>query len=68
MTNTAKEVESRALAAFLYAVPDSLPAGLIGLGGAKFRLPVMVGLTGEDFAPFGDSKLSCSLDAVRDIG
>lgn len=47
MTNTEKEVESRSLAAFLYAIPVSLLAGLIGLGGAEFRLPVMVGLMGE---------------------
>jgi uncharacterized membrane protein YfcA len=29
--------------AFLYAVPISLLGGLIGLGGAEFRLPVLAG-------------------------
>lgn len=40
-------IKARPLAAFLYSIPVSLLAGLIGLGGAEFRLPVIVGLMGE---------------------
>lgn len=32
--------------AFLYAVPIGLLGGLIGLGGAEFRLPVLAGPLG----------------------
>lgn len=34
------------LAAFLYAVPIAILGGLIGLGGAEFRLPVLAGPLG----------------------
>jgi uncharacterized membrane protein YfcA len=34
---------SRSRLAFLYAVPIAVLGGLIGLGGAEFRLPVLVG-------------------------
>ncbi len=37
---------SRPLAAFLFAVPIATLGGLIGLGGAKFRLPVLMGVLG----------------------
>ncbi len=36
--------ERRPRLAFLYAMPIGLLGGLIGLGGAEFRLPVLVGL------------------------
>lgn len=36
--------ERRSRLAFLYAMPIGLLGGLIGLGGAEFRLPVLVGL------------------------
>lgn len=36
----------RFVVAFLYAVPISLLGGLVGLGGAEFRLPVLVGPLG----------------------
>jgi uncharacterized membrane protein YfcA len=36
----------RSVLAFLYAVPISLLGGLMGLGGAEFRLPVLAGPLG----------------------
>lgn len=36
--------ERRFRLAFLYAVPIGLLGGLIGLGGAEFRLPVLAGV------------------------
>lgn len=36
----------RPVAAFLYAAPIALLGGLIGLGGAEFRLPVLAGALG----------------------
>lgn len=39
-------LRNRSLIAFLYAIPISLLGGLMGLGGAEFRLPVLVGLLG----------------------
>lgn len=35
--------QNRYLAAFLYAIPVGLVGGLVGLGGAEFRLSVLVG-------------------------
>jgi uncharacterized protein len=37
--------------AFLYAVPIGLLGGLIGLGGAEFRLPVLAGPLRYVFSP-----------------
>ena len=37
---------SRSVLAFLYAVPIAILGGLIGLGGAEFRLPVLAGPLG----------------------
>lgn len=37
------QIERRSRLAFLYAVPIGLLGGLIGLGGAEFRLPVLAG-------------------------
>lgn len=37
---------NRSLLAFVYAVPIRLLGGLIGLGGAEFRLPVLAGPLG----------------------
>lgn len=42
----ADHARRRSGAAFLYAVPIGLLGGLIGLGGAEFRLPVLVGPLG----------------------
>jgi uncharacterized protein len=39
-------VGRRAPLAFLYAVPISILGGLMGLGGAEFRLPVLAGPLG----------------------
>jgi uncharacterized protein len=39
-------VPARPAAAFLYAVPVGALGGLIGLGGAEFRLPVLIGPLG----------------------
>jgi uncharacterized membrane protein YfcA len=39
-------VPARPVAAFLYAVPIGVLGGLIGLGGAEFRLPVLIGPLG----------------------
>lgn len=39
-------LHKRSLFAFFYAIPISLLGGLMGLGGAEFRLPVLVGLLG----------------------
>lgn len=36
----------RSMAAFLYAVPIAILGGLIGLGGAEFRLPILAGTLG----------------------
>lgn len=38
--------QRRSLTAFLYAIPIAILGGLIGLGGAEFRLPVLVGPLG----------------------
>lgn len=38
--------QSRSRLAFLYAVPIAILGGLIGLGGAEFRLPVLAGPLG----------------------
>ncbi|MBN1429391.1 MAG: sulfite exporter TauE/SafE family protein [Anaerolineae bacterium] len=46
MKNTPHQPRPRSLIAFLYAVPIGLLGGLIGLGGAEFRLPVLVGPLG----------------------
>jgi uncharacterized membrane protein YfcA len=42
----APDPSSRSLSAFLFAVPIAILGGLIGLGGAEFRLPVLVGPLG----------------------
>jgi uncharacterized membrane protein YfcA len=43
MTSTTEEIpKQRSLVAFLYAIPIAILGGLIGLGGAEFRLPVLV--------------------------
>ncbi len=47
ITEPVKDAAPRPLMAFLYAVPISWLAGVIGLGGAEFRLPIMVGLLGQ---------------------
>lgn len=39
-------ISRRSALAFLYAVPISLLGGLMGLGGAEFRLPVLAGPLG----------------------
>ena len=40
---TADDWDRRPVLAFLYAVPIAMLGGLIGLGGAEFRLPVLAG-------------------------
>jgi uncharacterized membrane protein YfcA len=45
-TGTARSATPRPAVAFLYAVPIGVLGGLIGLGGAEFRLPVLIGLLG----------------------
>ena len=45
-TGTAEDAVPRPAAAFLYAVPIGVLGGLIGLGGAEFRLPVLLGPLG----------------------
>jgi uncharacterized membrane protein YfcA len=44
--DTTAEVRNRSGMAFLFAVPIAVLGGLIGLGGAEFRLPVLVGPLG----------------------
>jgi uncharacterized membrane protein YfcA len=46
MSGTEHAAPPRPAAAFFSAVPISILGGLIGLGGAEFRLPVLVGLLG----------------------
>ena len=43
MQQAASSVRARPAAAFLYAAPIGVLGGLIGLGGAEFRLPVLAG-------------------------
>ena len=43
------------LAAFSYALPVSALAGLVGVGGAEFRLPVLVGALGYPEAFLGSA-------------
>jgi uncharacterized membrane protein YfcA len=43
MDQAKSTVQNRSRLSFLYAVPIGLLGGLIGLGGAEFRLPVLVG-------------------------
>ena len=45
-TNTEHSAVPRPAAAFLCAVPIGMLGGLIGLGGAEFRLPVLIGPLG----------------------
>ncbi|MEH1824084.1 MAG: hypothetical protein V7L22_01730 [Nostoc sp.] len=45
--STKNFLQSRRLRlSFLYAVPIGMLGGLIGLGGAEFRLPVLAGILG----------------------
>src|SRR5918994_7091825 len=43
---TKQEVRRSPVAALLYSIPIGLLGGLIGLGGAEFRLPVLAGVFG----------------------
>jgi len=47
--------------AFLYAVPIAVLGGLIGLGGAEFRLPVLSGPLGHPVRRAVPLNLSVSL-------
>lgn len=44
MKTTRETLGNRSLLAFVFAVPIAILGGLIGLGGAEFRLPVLAGL------------------------
>src|SRR5918998_435068 len=44
---TKPEVRRSPVVALLYGVPIGLLGGLIGLGGAEFRLPVLAGVFGS---------------------
>jgi len=46
MATKPDDVRRSPVAAFLYGVPIGLLGGLIGLGGAEFRLPVLAGVFG----------------------
>jgi len=50
--------------AFLYAVPIAVLGGLIGLGGAEFRLPVLAGALGYSVRQAVPLNLSVSLVTV----
>lgn len=46
MSQTADHPQGQSLLAFLFAVPIAILGGLIGLGGAELRLPVLAGPLG----------------------
>jgi uncharacterized membrane protein YfcA len=55
---------SRSLLAFLYAVPIAILGGLIGLGGAEFRLPVLAGPLGYSVRQAVPLNLSVSIITI----
>jgi uncharacterized membrane protein YfcA len=55
---------SRSLLSFLYAVPIAILGGLIGLGGAEFRLPVLVGPFGYSVRQAVPLNLSVSIITI----
>jgi uncharacterized protein len=57
-------VKPRPMLAFLYAGPIAILGGLIGLGGAEFRLPVLVGLLGYPARQAVPLNLAVSLVTV----
>jgi uncharacterized membrane protein YfcA len=62
-TNTSLEVRRFRLS-FLYAVPIGLLGGLIGLGGAEFRLPVLAGTLGYSVRQAVPFNLAVSLITI----
>src|SRR5215211_3291082 len=56
------EVHRSPVAALLYSAPIGLLGGLIGLGGAEFRLPVLVGVFG--YAARGAVALNLAISLV----
>lgn len=59
---TTAERTGRPVLAFIFAVPIAILGGLIGLGGAEFRLPVLVGPLG--YAPRRAVPLNLSVSIV----
>lgn len=60
----APERSPRSLLAFLYAVPIAILGGLIGLGGAEFRLPVLAGPLGYSTRQAVPLNLSVSIVTI----
>jgi uncharacterized membrane protein YfcA len=60
----AQTVKPRSALAFLYAAPIAILGGLMGLGGAEFRLPVLVGLLGYSARQAVPLNLAVSLVTV----
>jgi uncharacterized membrane protein YfcA len=61
---TKQEVRRSPVAALLYSAPIGLLGGLIGLGGAEFRLPVLAGVFGYAARRAVALNLSISLVTV----
>lgn len=64
MSSETPEVVQRPLVAFLYAIPIAILGGLIGLGGAEFRLPVLAGPLGYSAKRAVPLNLAVSLIAI----
>jgi uncharacterized membrane protein YfcA len=58
------EGQNRTRLSFLYAVPIALLGGLIGLGGAEFRLPVLAGPLGYPARQAAPLNLAVSLVTI----
>ncbi len=63
-TNRSSLVRHHPQLAFLYAVPIGALGGLIGLGGAEFRLPVLVGVLGYSVRQAVPLNLAVSLITI----
>lgn len=63
-TNRSSFVQHHSHLAFLYAVPIGALGGLIGLGGAEFRLPVLAGVLGYSARQAVPLNLAVSLITI----
>ena len=64
ITGINAQYRSRSSLAFLYAVPIAMLGGLIGLGGAEFRLPVLASLLGYSARAAVPLNLAVSLVTI----
>lgn len=64
MKRTAEHPPRQSLLAFLFAVPIAVLGGLIGLGGAEFRLPVLAGSLGYSIRQAVPLNLAVSIVTI----